>query len=229
MSPGNIPPLLGPRAGVQDVRLDQPRQSPGNAHVSPGNSPPRRGHGAGVQGVIRDQPTRQLVPGVNPNPIQGPPGPAVANGPNLPPRAQAMLVVEVPRTVPQPPDAGLTETEAKYGTFNQRIFPEMTENSEGYWWRKRLTEAGIMTPTQSEIRYDRIPQDPPSLHTLFISSRTGQHVAVIGAGRMLLNEYLGLCLKEYIQLLIEVFRLHNNKIESSLFPLLTPQADNGTS
>ena len=51
-------------------------------------------------------------------------------------------------------------------------------------------------------------------------------MAVTGRGRMLLNKYLGMCLKEYIQLLIEVFRLHNEKIESSTFPLLTPQADN---
>ena len=52
-------------------------------------------------------------------------------------------------------------------------------------------------------------------------------MAVTGRGRMLLNKYLGMCLKEYIQLLIEVFELHNKKIESSTFPLLLPQADNG--
>ena len=84
-----------------------------------------------------------------------------------------------------------------------------------------------MTSTQSEKRYDLIPHDPPSPNTLFVSSRPGQHVAVIDAGMMLLNKYLGLCLKEYIQLLIEAFRLYNNKIKSSVFPLLTPQVDIG--
>ena len=48
-----------------------------------------------------------------------------------------------------------------------------------------------------------------------------------GLGRITLNEYLGMRLKEYIQLLIEVFYLHNEKIESSTFPLLLPQTDNG--
>ena len=89
-------------------------------------------------------------------------------------------------------------------------------------------DGGIVSTAQSKKRYNRIPCDPTSPHILFLTSREGQHVPVVGHGRMLLNEYLGLCLKEYIQLLIEVFRLHNNKIESSLFPLLTPQADNGT-
>ena len=90
-----------------------------------------------------------------------------------------------------------------------------------------MTDAGIVSALQSKKRYDRIPCDPILPHTLFLSSREGQHVAVTGRGRMLLNEYMGMCLKEYIQLLIEVFSLHNKKIESSAFPLLTPQADKG--
>ena len=36
-----------------------------------------------------------------------------------------------------------------------------------------------------------------------------------------------MCLKEYILLLIEIFYLHKKKIESSMFPLLLPQTDNG--
>ena len=39
---------------------------------------------------------------------------------------------------------------------------------------------------------------------------------------MLINKYLGSLLKEYMLLLIEALRLHNNKIENSTFPLLTP-------
>ena len=84
-----------------------------------------------------------------------------------------------------------------------------------------------MTPIQTDKRYNRIPADPYLPNTMFVSNRPGQ-VAVIGGGRMQINEYLDLCLKEYIQLLIETLRLHNNKIKNSAFPLLTPQADNGT-
>ena len=109
-----------------------------------------------------------------------------------------MIMVEVPGRAAQPGAARPNETEANYGTFNQREFPQMTENSEGYWWRKRLTEAGIVSTTQSEKRYNRIPYDPISPHTLFLTGRERQQVAVTGRGRMPLNEYLGMCLKEYI-------------------------------
>ena len=61
-----------------------------------------------------------------------------------------MIMVEVPSRATQPEAVRLTETEANYGTFNQRKFPEMTEISVGYWWRRRLTEAGIVSAIQSE-------------------------------------------------------------------------------
>ena len=44
---------------------------------------------------------------------------------------------------------------------------------------------------------------------------------------MQINEYLGSMLWEYMQLHIEALRLHNNKIENSIFSLLTPTVDNG--
>ena len=111
------------------------------------------------------------MPGINPNPLKGPPGPVGANGPNLPPRAPPMIMEEVPRRAVQPDAGRPTETEAKYGTFNQRDFPEMTVHSAGYWWRRRFAEAGIISALQSEKRYDNIPCDPVSLHTQFLTSR----------------------------------------------------------
>ena len=46
-------------------------------------------------------------------------------------------------------------------------------------------------------------------------------------GRITLNKYLGMCLKEYMLVLIEIFYLHNRKIETSTFPLMLHQTDNG--
>ena len=109
-----------------------------------------------------------------------------------------------------------------YGTLIQRDFPAILETDEGYWWRKNMTEAGFVAPIQAGKRYDRIPANPDSPNTLFISPQPGLHVPVVGGSRVPINEYLGNLLKEYMLLLIEALRLHNNKIENSTLPLLTP-------
>ena len=64
-------------------------------------------------------------------------------------------------------------------------------------------------------------------NNLFITSEKNRCVNVRDLGRITLNEYLGMCLKEYILLLIKIFYLHNRKIEASTFPLMLPQTDTG--
>ena len=115
--------------------------------------------------------------------------------PTLPPRPPAMITAEVPGRTAQQEAARPNETEANYGTFDRREFPLMTEKSVGYWWHKRLTETGIVSATQTQKRYDRIPSDPISPHTLFLTGKLRDHVAVTGLGRITLNEYLGMSLK----------------------------------
>ena len=88
--------------------------------------------------------------------------------------------------------------------------------------------AGNRLNSTSTEGYNRIPCNPKSPNTLFITRDTTRRVNLGDpGGRVLLNEYLGMSLKEYIQLLIEIFYLHNRKIDSSTFPLLLPQMDNG--
>ena len=111
-------------------------------------------------------------------------------GPNLPPRAPPRLMVESPRRAAHPGAVEPDETEVNYGTFYQRDFPVMTENSKGYWWRKRLTERAIVSNTQAEKRYNRIPCNPTLPKALFLTSRENQRIPVENHGRMLLNEYL---------------------------------------
>ena len=138
-----------------------------------------------------------------------------------------MITAEVPARVGRIEIATPDDPEADYGTFERRQFPLLAENAMGYWWRKQLTQPGIASTTQAQKGYDRIPFDPVSPNTLFITGKTNRCVNVRDLGRITLNEYLGMCLKEYILLLIEIFYLHNRKIETSTFPLMLRQTDNG--
>ena len=138
-----------------------------------------------------------------------------------------MIKAEVPPRVAPIEIAGPDDPEANYGTFERRDFPPLAENAVGYWWRIRLTEQGIASAIQARKGYNRIPCNPRSPNTLVITGDTTRRVNLGDAGRILLNEYLGMSLKEYILLLIEIFYLHNRKINSSTFPLMLPQTDNG--
>ena len=124
---------------------------------------------------------------------------------------------------------------AKYSTFLQRTYPNMSENQQGFWWRKRMQEVGFASYEQVAMGYDRIPCKPDSAHTLFISPRNTRGVTnpveiVLQDGtRVPLNKHLGNLLREYIGLLAEAMRLHNILIANSTFPLLTARpGDNGS-
>ena len=103
------------------------------------------------------------------------------------------------------------------------------EAQEGYWWHKRMTEEGFVTPVQGRKGYDRIPANPDSPSNLFFSPRGRILIPVLDGLSVPASEYLGNLLKEYMLLLIEALRHHNNKIESSTFPILVPTGDCGAS
>ena len=105
----------------------------------------------------------------------------------------------------------------------------MTEAQEGFWWRKGMVEDGFITPIQLGKRYDPIPADPDSPKTLFISPRHRQLIDLVDGSRMPMNKYLGNLLREYMLLIAEALRLHNNKIDNIKFPLPTPTGDGGVS
>ena len=113
---------------------------------------------------------------------QVPPGglPASLNfDPALKPRGQAPPGgLPAPRIPPAPLSAAAvaTEMKVKYVTFLERTYPNLSENQQGFWWRKRMQEVGFATYEQVAMGYDRIICNPDSTHTLFISQRNTKGV-----------------------------------------------------
>ena len=126
--------------------------------------------------------------------------------------------------------------EAKYGTFLKQTFLDLSENQQGFRWRRRMQEVGCATDDQVAKGYERIPCNPDSAHTLFLSPRNTRgatnpaNIMLRDGTRVSLNKHLGNLLMEYIGLLVEALRLHNILITNSTFPLLTARpGDNWSS
>ena len=110
-----------------------------------------------------------------------------------------MLAAKVPLRAMPERVARPDEHDANHGTFERRIFQPLAETDPGYWWRVRLTDQAIATTVQARKGYNRIPCKPMSPNTLFITREINRYVNLDQGRRILLNEYLGRSLKEYIQ------------------------------
>ena len=113
------------------------------------------------------------------------------------------------------------------GESCNRTNPDLADGEDGFWWGNRMPELGFTRADQICKGYKRIPCNPDSAHTLFISpinksgETTPRKVTMPHGRRVPLNQHLGNLLKEYIVLLMEAMRLHNILINNSTFLLST--------